>query len=966
MTTYIVVAAILAVLYIAQRRSNPSLPSELPGIQRPRSCLPFGLQLAYLTDCRQLFIEAYNTFSKHGKTCVLPSMGFRDEVHISYQHTQWAASQPDSVLSPVEGFREIDKGDWNSGHASYIQDPWQSIVIKKEMGRFLETLAKAVDDELQQAIPEHITPDNNGQVDVYESMKWIVAQVSSRFTVGPKLCKHKGYLKESLAFVDLFILNSGLLIYTPALLKPLRYIKPLYEERFRQLVDPDTKLHGEEPTDTLQMMIKYTIDNNGVKVLLYQISDRLCLANLASFHQTAVAMSNVLINIAASNAEYDTINVIRKEMSNVLHESGGVFDKASVSKMVHTDSILRESMRTHAFGNRAMIRKVVSSEGLITPDGQVLPNGSTLSILSYPVHNDPDLYHNPEKFDPLRFSRMRLKDKDQQQSTLGASSQKEASSRLSFVSTSSTYLPFGHGKHACPGRFLVDFEMKIMLYRVLEIYDIELLPEHGAKGEATHNSLTYSCDAYKLFKGANFINGHWAASVREPAGLPFRNWSRTIPNDGLIRYLHLFNQERLIVTGPEGLREVLGQNSYDFEKPHLLRAMVGKILGYGLLLSEGNVHKMQRKNLMPAFSFRHVKELYPVFWKNSQKLVHGIDEELSNDPKADIDIAGWASRASMDIIGSAGMGHEFKSLSDPSIEDTMKMYESMVKQSRGAKLLMVLQLILPSIITDYLPFQRNMGVLAASKAARSTSQRLIDSKKTQMAKGEKLSSDIISTALESGHFTDEGLVDTMMTFLAAGHETSAAALTWTIYLLAQHADVQDRLREEIRQNVGSLADEMDARKLDSLSYLHAVCQESLRLYAPIPFTVRAARKNTQILGKDVPKGTMIILCPWATNRAHELWGPDADDFNPERWMQPGQANSGGSKSNYAFLTFLHGPRSCIGQKFSLAELMALICALVGRYKFQLPEGYEVRNITDGIVAKPSDGLKVAMQAVEGW
>ncbi|KLO90249.1 pisatin demethylase / cytochrome P450 monooxygenase [Fusarium fujikuroi] len=467
-------------------------------------------------------------------------------------------------------------------------------------------------------------------------------------------------------------------------------------------------------------------------------------------------------------------------------------------------------------------------------------------------------------------------------------------------------------------------------------------------------------------KGASFINGHWAESVSQPAGLPFRHWSRTIENNGLIRYKHLFNQERIVVTSPEGLKEVLGQNSYDYVKPHLLRAMVGKILGYGLLLSEGDVHKMQRKNLMPAFSFRHIKELYPVFWSKAQELVHGIEKELIEESTSEIDIVDWASRASMDIIGSAGMGHEFKSLADPSIEDTMKMYGSMVKQSRGAKLLTVLQLILPSIITNYLPFQRNMGVLAASKAARETSQRLINAKKVQMAAKETLSPDIISTALESGHFTDEGLVDTMMTFLAAGHETSAAALTWTIFLLAKNHEIQDRLREEIRQNVDGLTDEVEAKKLDGLSYLHAVCQESLRLYAPIPFTVRDALKDTQILGTFVPKGTMVVLCPWAINRAHELWGPDADDFNPERWMAPGQANSGGAKSNYAFLTFLQGPRGCIGQKFSLAELMALTCALVGRYRFDIDKHYEVRDITDGIVAKPSKGLKVRVEEVQGW
>ncbi|MBE3044816.1 cytochrome P450 [Candidatus Bathyarchaeota archaeon] len=376
---------------------------------------------------------------------------------------------------------------------------------------------------------------------------------------------------------------------------------------------------------------------------------------------------------------------------------------------------------------------------------------------------------------------------------------------------------------------------------------------------------------------------------------------------------------------------------------------------------------MQRKNLMPAFSFRHIKELYPVFWTKAQELVAGIDAELKGSSKSSVDMADWASRASLDIIGSAGMDHEFRSLADPSVEDTMKMYGAKIKQSRGAKLLTALQLILPSIITDHLPFQRNMGVLAASRAARTTARNLINEKRAQKARGEKPSPNIISTALESGHFKDEGLVDTMMTFLAAGHETSAAALTWTVYLLAQHPDVQDRLRREIREAVpGGLAGAMDAKTLDGISYLHAVCQESLRLYAPIPFTVRDATRDTTILGQFVPKGTMVILCPWATNRAGELWGDDADAFDPGRWTARGQAGSGGARSNYAFLTFLHGPRSCIGQRFAVAELMALTCALVGRFELVLPEDVDVRDITDGIVAKPTHGLGVLVRRVVGW
>ena len=244
-------------------------------------------------------------------------------------------------------------------------------------------------------------------------------------------------------------------------------------------MNPELHEKTEEPTDNLQMMMRYALSKYGNQVSLSQISDRLCLANLASFHQTAVAMSNVLINIAASDAEFDTIRVIRQEMGEVLRESRGIFDKASVSKMVQTDSILRESMRTHAFGNRAMIRKVMAPAGLKTPDGHTLPYSSTLSILSYPVHQDPEIYETPERFDPFRFSRLRTGKSDVEHNSSDSLGEKSANPALSFVSTSSTYLPFGHGKHACPGRFLVDFEMKMILYHILDEFDIALLPEHN-------------------------------------------------------------------------------------------------------------------------------------------------------------------------------------------------------------------------------------------------------------------------------------------------------------------------------------------------------------------------------------------------------------------------------------------------------------------------------------------------------
>lgn len=465
--------------------------------------------------------------------------------------------------------------------------------------------------------------------------------------------------------------------------------------------------------------------------------------------------------------------------------------------------------------------------------------------------------------------------------------------------------------------------------------------------------------------GGSLFNGQWSALVKEPSGVPPRRWANEIPNDGLIRYLHLFNRERLLLTSPKALNEVLTTKSYDFVKPELLRNGIGQVLGVGILLAEGDEHKAQRKSLMPAFHFRHVKELYPIFWAKSQEMVRCIQEELKNaaDSSNAMEIGEWASRATLDIIGLAGMGQDFQALRDPTSELNC-VYRSVFQPDRTAQILGLLQFFIPHIIIRNLPVARNKSVHAAATVARNTSRKLIEQKKQRLANKEPMQTDIISVALESGAFTDEELVDNMMTFLAAGHETTASAYTWAMYMLCQHPEIQTRLRQEVHAHLSGLDDSHVTHEvIDNMPFLHAVCQETLRLWAPVPLTLRDTAADTTILGQFVPKSTKIILAPWAVNHNVALWGEDAGEFRPDRWMAPGQANAGGAVSNYAFLTFLHGPRSCIGMKFAVAELACLLAATVATWEFAMVDPDEKIEIKGGITARPKDGLRVLLKSV---
>lgn len=325
---------------------------------------------------------------------------------------------------------------------------------------------------------------------------------------------------------------------------------------------------------------------------------------------------------------------------------------------------------------------------------------------------------------------------------------------------------------------------------------------------------------------------------------------------------------------------------------------------------------------MPAFAYRHIKDLYPTFWSMSGEMAKVItdfvrteatvaseQEKETSALSAIIPMSGWLSRATLDIIGVAGMGQNFNALHDPNTE-LYTTYKNVFEPSRQARMMQLLSIFVPMQLLRILPVKRNDEMASAAASIRSVSRKLIQAKQQKMSQKEaRVDKDILSVALESGGFSEDNLVDQLMTFLAAGHETTASSMTWALLALCQHPEMQARLREEIRANLPSIEDgskPMSAEIMDRLPYLHAVCNEVLRVHSPVPLTRREAAKDTTILGQFVPKGTDIILAPAAVNTSKELWGEDALEFNPERWMGPGKANSGGASSNYAQLTFLHG------------------------------------------------------------
>lgn len=181
--------------------------------------------------------------------------------------------------------------------------------------------------------------------------------------------------------------------------------------------------------------------------------------------------------------------------------------------------------------------------------------------------------------------------------------------------------------------------------------------------------------------------------------------------------------------------------------------------------------------------------------------------------------------------------------------------------------------------------------------------------------------------------------------------------------------MQRKLRDEIREALpaGLTTDTADlASLLDQLPLLNGIINETLRLYPTVPMTMRTAVCDTRLGEQYIPKGTCMILSMWQMNRSTEVWGADAGQFRPERWVtDAGKPNqNGGASSNYEFLTFLHGPRSCIGQGFARAEMRCLLATLTASFSWELAMD-EADIVPRGVISiKPANGLLLKLKPLE--
>ncbi|KAI0112811.1 cytochrome P450 [Hypoxylon sp. NC0597] len=457
-------------------------------------------------------------------------------------------------------------------------------------------------------------------------------------------------------------------------------------------------------------------------------------------------------------------------------------------------------------------------------------------------------------------------------------------------------------------------------------------------------------------------------------------WMREHPDAPFIRYLTWGNTEVLVPVNLNAHKEVLQSQCYSLQKPTWFLRIVKEVAGHGLILMEGEEHKAHRRMLGGSFSLKNIRKLEPIFQEKAKDICRYFEQSIrENDNKTGvIDCTTTFSKAILDIMGQAILGVNLdyvkpgeEGKSEESTQNGLKKgcsfheaYDVFFSPKAMGKVLLFANGFFP---TRWLPVQANREFLFAMDWLNDVLTNLIRQRYREVSAAtaagkyeSKDSRDLVTFVVEESMpggvaegIGEKEFLGHLLEFMAAGHDTSANMLSWSLYIMALHPDVQDKLRAELN----TLPPNPSYNELDKLPYLEAFSKEVLRIYSPSTTYHRAAGRDIVVEGIHIPKGTLVDLCPSTTLLNPAIWGDDVDEFDPTRWDRL----TGDQASPYAFSPFSNGPRICIGRQFALFEIKTILAEMVRNYRFVgVDQGFTVEN--PGFTLRPH-GLRVRLEQI---
>ena len=390
---------------------------------------------------------------------------------------------------------------------------------------------------------------------------------------------------------------------------------------------------------------------------------------------------------------------------------------------------------------------------------------------------------------------------------------------------------------------------------------------------------------------------------------------------------------------------VLKERPMDFPKSERVRTGLKPLLGESIFISNGDLWRHQRRIIDPAFEGGRLRSIFPAMWDSGVAAVERLRPLADGHP---VEVESHASHVAMDVI--------FRTLFSVPIENEIASaafatFREHQQEQPVANLLALLPL------PKWFPRLHSRRTKRTAATIRGLIGQLIHARAGQIAA--KTAPDDLATKImttpdpETGKCFDvEEMIDQVAIFFLAGHETSAAALAWALYLLATHPEWQDRVAAEAL--VTYEPDKIYFSTLHKLRDARAVFREAMRLYPPVPMFVREAACPEHFRGRDIARGSQVILSPWHLHRHERIWDRP-DDFDPGRFDTPNGRNG----LRTAYIPFSAGARVCPGSAFAMAEGPLLLSMLVRAFRFEPVEG-QVPVPVAHLTVRARDGIQLRL------
>ena len=388
---------------------------------------------------------------------------------------------------------------------------------------------------------------------------------------------------------------------------------------------------------------------------------------------------------------------------------------------------------------------------------------------------------------------------------------------------------------------------------------------------------------------------------------------------------------------PNDIESMLVTNAKSYRKAQSFRSpFFHRLAGNGLVTSDGEFWRRQRRLAQPAFHRQRINSYGDVMVQYTQRAIatwkHGEHRDVARD----------MARLALEIVVKTLFNSDVSKDADhvgATLSELVKPFAS--------------QATLKWILDNRLPTPGHRKYFnEVAEIDRIVFRIIAERRASGYDQGDLLSMLLEAQDEDGTQMTDKQLRDEVITLFVAGHETTALSLAWSWYLLANHPQAEQKFHRELDEVLAGRAPNVS--DLPRLKYTEMIAKEAMRLYPPAYAVGREAAEETEIGGFRVPKGTQLFAFPWVTHRdARYFDEPEA--FKPERWENPEQI------PKYAYFPFGAGPRQCIGNYFAMMEIVLLMATIGQRFRFSLDPSHKV-EVLPVLSLRPKNGIRVTVEA----